>query len=164
MKTKLGVKAIIFADMDGERVFLLMHRVLNWSGWEFVKGGMEEGEDPVAAIKREISEEAGIVSILSITGLQEKNQWQAGGMNYVYDAFAVEVPHIPEIKLADHIVEHDDFKWCSAETALGLLTYENDKGSFRQALSTLDALGAIAGAPGALGTASARDAPAAGGE
>ena len=37
--------------------FLILHRVKNWKGWEFPKGGLKEGEDELDCLKREIKEE-----------------------------------------------------------------------------------------------------------
>ena len=55
---------------DGEK-FLLLHRVLNWSGWEFAKGGIEKGENIESAIKRELFEETGIPRFELISKIDE---------------------------------------------------------------------------------------------
>ena len=58
MQEKKGVTAVIFSEKNGERFFLILHRVLNWKGWEFVKGGIDEGEQPIEAVLWEDSKES----------------------------------------------------------------------------------------------------------
>lgn len=137
MKTKIGVEAVIFRKVRDQKEFLLLHRVLNWTGWEFVKGGVDSGEKPPTAIAREIEEETGIKSIRILEKLPDKKEWTAGDTKYIYDVFVVEVDFSEEVKLNQEVREHDDFKWCTAEEALQLLTYENSKKIFMEALGML---------------------------
>lgn len=53
----LGVKAIIFDDQ--ERVLLVKHSYIE--GWHLPGGAIDRGETALAAVKREIAEEVGIV-------------------------------------------------------------------------------------------------------
>ena len=57
---------------DGEK-FLLLHRVLHWSGWEFAKGGIKAGEKIEEAIRRELFEE--IRFLLRINHLLMGKEW-----------------------------------------------------------------------------------------
>ena len=58
---KRGVTGIVFSKSGQNNFFLLLHRCLNWSGWEFVKGGIEGSEAPEQAVMREIEEERNII-------------------------------------------------------------------------------------------------------
>ena len=59
MEEKKGVSAVIYDD-NGALYFLIFHRVKDWEGWEFPKGGINDGEAPEEAIIREIQEETGL--------------------------------------------------------------------------------------------------------
>ena len=53
---------------DGEK-FLLLHRLLNWVGWEFPKGAIEEKESLQETVKRELFEETGLKKYSTLTQL-----------------------------------------------------------------------------------------------
>ena len=138
MRTKFGVEAVIFREVSGKKEFLILHRVLNWRGWEFAKGGVEKGEKPEIAILREITEETGLKKIKIVKKLPNKKTWVAGDMEYQYDVFIVSVDANEKVKLqTSPVIEHDDFKWCSADEAMRLLHYENSKKTFREALGEI---------------------------
>ena len=71
MKIRKGAVAIIFRQDE----FLILKRELNWKGWEFVKGSIDEGEDEETAVKREIREETGLEDIEIIHKLPEKLEY-----------------------------------------------------------------------------------------
>jgi len=133
MKTKQGVEGIVYCGRGSS--FLLLHRILNWKGWEFPKGGIEEGEDREAALLREIREETGLENIRALKKLPEKKEWLAGGIKYSYDVFLAEAESEQPAKLDG--VEHDAFCWCPPEEVLGRLEHENSKVFFRKALKGL---------------------------
>lgn len=137
-RTRRGIVAIIFSGHDSQRVFLLLRRCLNWRGWEFVKGGIEENENSADAVKREIAEETGIGEVSLIKKLPGKNTWSAKGADYIYETFIVRVPYTANIKLAKGIREHDDYKWCSAGEAFALLTHGNSRDAMRKAVGYLE--------------------------
>lgn len=138
VKTKKGAEAVVFSVVDNEKKFLLLHRILNWTGWEFVKGGLAKNEDSKKAILREIKEETGITNARIVKKLQEKKEWSAGDMKYEYDVFLVETEFTEEINLEQEIKEHDEFKWCSEQEALKLLTYGKSKETLRELLVDID--------------------------
>ena len=87
MKTINGIAAIIFAEKNGERYFLLLHRVLNWTGWEFVKGRLDEGEErqEEKALLREIEEETGLKQLKIVKKLEEKLARRQGKKDQAVD-------------------------------------------------------------------------------
>lgn len=134
MKTKQGVQGIIYCRAG--RRFLLLHRSLNWKGWEFPKGGVEEGENTKEALLREILEETGLAAGLKVVKLLEgKKEWAAGDTKYIYDVYLVETGEEQDAKLDN--VEHDAFCWCSPEAVLDKLEHENSKEHFRKAVREL---------------------------
>lgn len=139
MKEKHGVTAVIFDERYGKRHFLILHRVLNWSGWEFCKGGIDGSEKPVEAVLREVMEETGLkVSILS--ALPKKVSWSAKDIKYIYTPFLIRGNMDEEISLEQEIVEHDGFKWVEQEKVPGFLKHEDNKKIFREAIGILDSM------------------------
>lgn len=135
-----GVAAVVFRrTQKGENKFLLLHRIQNWRGYEFVKGGIQGDESDWAAIEREVKEEAGL-RILEIkkTPYRIEYKWPA---EFVKDRkpyngtsqslFIAEVKG-ERVKL-DHN-EHDNYKWVTAEKALKYLTWKNQKKALKYVL------------------------------
>lgn len=142
MQTKQGVEAVLFKKIGESKYYLLLHRILNWKGWEFPKGGVDEGEQPEQAVVREIGEEAGLKVVKIVGRLSQKKEWKAKDTHYVYDVFFVEADSDEHVRLGRHeVIEHDDFKWLTASQALETLTYDNSKKAFKQALEELKAQG-----------------------
>ncbi len=129
---------------DGER-FLLLHRKLNWVGWEFAKGGFEENEDHIKTIQRELFEETGIKKY-KITGkidefvyFDKKRKLESFISNYL-----IHVSSNSKVKINNEhsidgkvIIEHDDFKWCFPKDAVKLLTHKNQKETMKKAIKML---------------------------
>lgn len=137
-KTKFGVMCVIFAEAGGERKFLLLHRVLKWSGWEFVKGGIDKGETAEEAGKREIREEAGLSRVELVKALEGKNEWQAKGVRYSYSVLLFRSDGDEEVKLqASPVKEHDAFEWVPERRVRKMLKYENTKRVFDLAVGEL---------------------------
>ena len=129
---------------DGER-FLLLHRKLNWKGWEFPKGGIEKDEKFEDTIKRELFEETGIkkFSIIDkvdefvyVDKIRKKESFIKNYLVHVSSNSKVILnnEHALDGKI---IIEHDDFKWCFAKEAVNLLTHKNQKESMRKAIKLL---------------------------
>ncbi|MBI2598084.1 MAG: NUDIX hydrolase [Candidatus Diapherotrites archaeon] len=137
MKTKYGVTGIVFDKIDSKHYFLLLHRKLNWSGWEFVKGGVEPGEEPKDAVLREVEEETGLQDAEIVKKVAGPLQWLAAGTKYIYSVFLVKADKNEPVALAADIVEHDGFEWVEEEKIEGMLTHEDNKIIFKKALRWL---------------------------
>lgn len=139
MPEKYGVTGIIFDDSKKERYFLLLHRVLNWSGWEFVKGGIDAADaNPQEAVLREILEETGLSDVSVITMLPEKFAWTAKDTKYIYVPFILKGKMSSPISLEQEIIEHDSYKWVLQKDVERMLTHDDNKRIFRECLSILD--------------------------
>ena len=134
---KRGVTGIVFAEKNGKRLFLLLHRVLNWTGWEFVKGGVEGSESFEEAVKREIQEEAGLTDVSFVRGFSKLMHWESGETRYDYKVFLVRTEYTDKIILNEEVVEHDKFKWSEENEVLKLLTHEDNRKVFREAIEWL---------------------------
>jgi len=56
-KYRKGIFCVLYHGKKPE--FLLLHRKLHWTGWEFCKGKKEKGETVLETAEREIREETG---------------------------------------------------------------------------------------------------------
>ncbi|MEK6958315.1 MAG: NUDIX domain-containing protein [archaeon] len=137
MKTKYGVTGILFDVKGGKRYFLLLHRVLNWKGWEFVKGGIEKGEDAEQAVLREIKEEASLDKVSIVSVLPKKFSWASNGTKYIYTPFILRADMNAPVSVEQEIVEHDDFKWVEEETVAKMLTHGDNRRIFAEAILVL---------------------------
>ncbi len=138
-KTKIanGVSAVVFFEQNREKRFLILHRVLNWQGWEFPKGSIEAGEKPEEAVLREIAEETGIKKILSAKKLPVFLEFfdSIRKKQRVMQCFLAKVNARENVLLKKNIYqEHDAFEWVDAETAMKKLSFEDQKKVFRTAL------------------------------
>jgi len=111
--------------------YLLLHRKLHWSGWEFPKGGSLAREKTENTVKREIKEETGLKAIetrqFPINGsfiYDKKTQAERKFKGFRYVLFSCSVKK-GKIRLDKK--EHDDFKWCRYSQALKLLKWPNQK-------------------------------------
>lgn len=109
--------------------------------WQGVTGGLEEGEDLVAAARRELAEEtcfipSSLEKIEYSYSFPKDHKWKTMYLEevnemieHVFIAF-IEGPTEPTLS---H--EHDKFEWCSADQAMGKLKYPgNIKGLKRCAV------------------------------
>jgi NADH pyrophosphatase NudC (nudix superfamily) len=122
------VRAIIYDIKDSHPYFLILHRILRWQGWEFVKETIESGESMEQALKRGIKEETGLKKFKIIKRLNKQEKWQALGNDYqVVDVFLIKADMNKKISLKQKIKEHDNYQWVNKETVLEKLTWPESK-------------------------------------
>ncbi len=138
MNVKHGVTAVIFDERGGKRYFLLLHRVLNWSGWEFIKGGIDQGENSEQAVFREIDEEAGLTRLRMVGTLPRKVSWAVKGMKYIYTPFILKGDMAENVNLVQEVVEHDAYSWAEEGNVERMLTHEDNKKVFREAIGIIN--------------------------
>jgi 8-oxo-dGTP pyrophosphatase MutT (NUDIX family) len=103
--------------------FLVAHRAPDGGGyWHTIAGGVEPGEEPEAAARRELREETGFEaeSIEPIGGFAYvRESWEEDpGLRIHVQAFLVDVPAGWEPELNE---EHDEYRWLPREEAAELL-------------------------------------------
>ncbi len=122
------VRAIIYDIKDSQPYFLILHRILRWQGWEFVKETIESGENAEETLKRGIKEETGLKKFKIIKRLNKQEKWQALGNDYqVVDVFLIKADMNEKISLKQEIKEHDNYQWLDKETVLEKLTWPKSK-------------------------------------
>ncbi len=132
-KYRKGVFLVTYMREKGKIIYLLLHRVLHWKGWEFPKGGIENGEekDIEKTIKREIKEETGL-RVKKITDMEKSGKFKykrelpdrPGITGQSWQLYAVEVEK-GKVKLDKK--EHDKYRWLTYGKASTLLTWANQK-------------------------------------
>jgi 8-oxo-dGTP pyrophosphatase MutT (NUDIX family) len=137
MKMKKGAGAIVYRDTERGPEFLLLHRALNWEGYEFAKGGIKSGESPEETAKRELAEEAGLKEAEVIGKIEGKISWKKEGRLYDYDFFLVKSSGKEAVKLPSGKPEHDSYRWVKGKDVPEWLENEQSKEAFRKALDLL---------------------------
>ncbi len=145
-KESLPVRKIVgLVVFDGEK-FLLLHRKLNWSGWEFPKGHIEGGESIDDAIKRELFEETGLSKFSLIGHIDNVSYHDTARKKRTYVRnFLLHVSSNNKVsfenqtmKKGEIVAEHDAFKWCFPKEAVELLTHENMQQTMKKAIKMLN--------------------------
>lgn len=135
MEYRKSVFMVVFRKEKDKILYLVMNRKLDWKGWEGVKGGAENKESRIHAVKRELREETGIKNCI-ITDMKvnkrflyPKNfkRWpEYRGMEW--HLFAVEVK---SKKIVIDNYEHSGYKWVEHTQAHKLLTYRIQKQAYK---------------------------------
>ncbi len=119
------VQAVIYDTKKGEPYFLILHRVLNWHGWELHKGTIEYNESFKQTLKREIIEETGLKNFkitkpLGISFYFNKRK------DRIMEVFLVKASMKQKISFSKNPKrEHDGYLWVDKNTALKKLTWPN---------------------------------------
>ncbi len=117
--THLSAGVVVVRDTDDGARFLLLRAYRNW---DFPKGGVEAGEDPLAAARRETLEETGIEDLEFVWGedFVETPPYAANKVARYYLARTrrerIELPSSVELGRP----EHHEYRWVDLTEALAL--------------------------------------------
>jgi 8-oxo-dGTP pyrophosphatase MutT (NUDIX family) len=141
VKYRKGVSAIVFRRED-RPVFLVLHRKLNWKGYEILKGGLKGSESEDHCLRRELREETGIRHYCFVkTGYEYKYRWTR---DYIKDNGRFQGAHfrlfvVMDLDKSDKIRidknEHSGYTWATAKKALKMLTYKDQRDALRFVLN-----------------------------
>lgn len=137
MPRERSAGAIIFRREGGKTYYLLLHYPSSAKArkdyWDFSKGHIEEGEDELKAVEREVFEETGLGDLKFFEGFKETIEYFfkfQGQTVFKTVVFYLAETQAKEIKLSH---EHIGFKWLLFEAALGQLTFKNAKDNLLKA-------------------------------
>ena len=134
---------IVRCEADGARILLIHDRHGNWG---FPKGHVERGEDPGAAARREIAEEAGLSDLVQHAPLGTIDWFFRfrGRLIHKYcHFFLFESRGGTPVPQADEGIQCCD--WLPADAALERLTHDNARRVLRDALAQARELGLCPG-------------------
>lgn len=117
-KKKFDVVSV-FIEHDGE--ILLLHRQdykPQGNTWAMVAGKVDEGEDLLKALVREVEEEIGLKTNLSEYKYFEGYYVRYPGYDYIYHIYHLPVAEKPQLDL--NLKEHKNHVWIKPKEALKL--------------------------------------------
>lgn len=133
--TGIDVRAagcVIWGKSAGERRFAVVHRP-RYDDWSFAKGKLDPGETELEAALREVLEETGLegeVGPALPTVFYEDHRQRSKSVHY----WTLE--HTKGAFVEND--EVDELRWCTANEAVELLSYEHDRTLLGQAIELLD--------------------------
>ena len=125
MQKEVSAGIVLYNDDNDEVQFL----VLKYPGghWDFVKGKMENSEEPKQTAIRETKEETGIIDVEFIDGFNEEISYTFYVKNEEIDKKVIF--YLGKTKSTEIILSHEhlDFAWLNLKDAMDRITYENAK-------------------------------------
>jgi len=122
---------VTYSLESGKPEYIIQKRNLHWKGWEFPKAGLEKGESKKEAARREVKEETGL-DIIKVTSHKYKGKFlypkelpdRPGMIGQTYYLYSVEVK---KGKIKIDRKEHTSARWVDYNTAMKMITYQNQK-------------------------------------
>ena len=115
---------IILYNNDNDQIQFL---VLKYPGghWDFVKGKMENSEEPKQTAIRETKEETGIIDVEFIDGFNEEISYTFYVKNKEINKKVIF--YLGKTKSTEIVLSHEhlDFAWLNFKDAIERITYEN---------------------------------------
>jgi len=142
MVYRKGISAVVFKRKGKNVRFLLLHRFQNWTGWEFLKGGLKNRENEESCLKRELREETGVRKYLSAEidyryGYRWNKEYVKDNNTYHGASFTLFV--VEDKDKTDRVridkCEHSGYRWVDGRKAVKMLTYANQRKALRFVLS-----------------------------
>lgn len=114
--------AIVYYTHNKEILYLILkHKAGHWA---FPKGHVENNETEVETALREIKEETSLIVTID-DGFKVINEYQP--TRYSTKEVVYFMARSDTDKVFVQQTEIDNFRWCTYDEAIGLITYENDK-------------------------------------
>jgi len=121
MKKEKSVGGIIFYNDEGKILYLLLQAKYKTVYWEFPKGLIEEGENEIETLKREIKEETGLKNFRIIEEFRKTIRYFYRKNNEIINKEVVYYLVESLDKTVTISYEHLNFKWYEYEEARKIL-------------------------------------------
>ena len=130
MGEKRGIAAVIY-DNNGGLYFLIFHRVLDWQGWEFMKGEINQGERWNDTVLRLVVRETGLSKFKAHKKLDKTYEFiTPEGDRCIYDVYLIETSMNIPVKISE---EHDTYLWASFDSTIDKLEWPEQRKIFELA-------------------------------
>ena len=131
MNIRNEVQGVIFDERDGKLVMLVQKKDRRAATihWRLLKGGVNEGETEVEALRREILEETGLKNI-KIIGQVHRYEFVFNDVRHTVSSFLVKADSREPVRLQES--ELAGFAWMQRENANRLLYWRNEKEALRK--------------------------------
>ena len=133
MRAPFQILAIPYRMVGGTPIYCAFHRS-DCDEWQFIAGGGEGNETPVAAAEREVLEEGGVrsdvwielksLSYLPVTVISEKCRRHWSKDTYVIPEYTFGFECCDDIKLSR---EHTEFVWLTYDEAMKKLKWDSNR-------------------------------------
>jgi 8-oxo-dGTP pyrophosphatase MutT (NUDIX family) len=141
MRVRNESQAVIVRKKGDAMEFLLLKRRYPAEAGKIqtrlVKGGIEPGETPEEAVKREIKEEVGLAGVKIIRKLGGY-EYEVGNIHHKVNSFLVEADKnevASAVSLDEGEAVIDEVFWVSGEQAIEFLTFPEEQNLIRLAIS-----------------------------
>ena len=121
---KHGVVAVIY-DYSNDIYLLILHRDRK-SDWRFLRTLIADGENPEAAIKREIKEKLGMANYKIVKVFPAVQKLAAGNDEIVNDVYLIEASMNTPVKLGEKVAA-GTYLWANKASVQGKLLDEDKK-------------------------------------
>lgn len=115
--------AIIFRRESKNILFLLLH--YPEGHWDYTKGKIEKGEDPIKAATREIQEETGITNLKFIANFEKEIEYEFRYKDEIIHKKVIFFLAETDVKDVTLSSEHTDYLWLTFEDAFKKTTHVN---------------------------------------
>lgn len=116
---------IFYEETNSKRLYLLLHYPAGH--WDFPKGNIEKGENPIDTARREIFEETGLRDIKFIEGFKRKIEYYYRKKNVTVHKEVIYYLAKSRTKNVRLSWEHKGYTWLPFEEAVRKATYKNSK-------------------------------------
>ena len=135
MKYRKGVFMVVYARKGKKIEYLLLERILHWTGWEFPKAGLERGENDERAVVRELKEETGLkagkILDLKVDGKFDYGRELPDRIGIKGQTFKLYAVEVKKRKVSIDKREHTGYKWLEYKKAHSLLRWNVQKRCLR---------------------------------
>lgn len=131
MNVRNEVQGVIFDQNDGRLVLLVKKKDMRATAprWRLLKGGVDEGETEVEALKREIFEETGLKNI-KIMDQVHRYEFVFNEIRHTVSSFLVKADSREPVRLQES--ELAGYFWTHPVNAYRLLYWRNEKEAVRK--------------------------------